>query len=623
MAFSTQKDFFHVPFMNETAELECKKACVKLKSYESSLDYRSWARDKTKQSKFLEDLVTCQLPVSIKENFNFFLKILIMPPVQLQLPNLSAGDSLLQCANIHLADYQKLMNIKDSLENQLQISNERLQTSNNENLKIKEILTTKLDSNTSKDFYNKIQQLTANGKLNKNEENEMLKIQQKIENLQKAYEIFQAENNYLRRLIEKLSLRATITDLPSTDNETSNDIKYLQKEINSLRKECKLLRGIEDDYLRKKFDVGGQPTTITDEDAKNIKMIIEERNDLRKKCKSLQTLESKVVELQNKTQAQGSNLEAQGSYINQMETEMEKCHAYYKNELQQIGFREKCLKEQLKDLQNELIMAKCQLQKMESQQMELCGLRNELAKRDLALHDYDCQYQQLMGVVKEFQALKLQGLQDNQTQTCQDMLDDLAFFTHATLEEIMNELKRRGCSKDQYESAVQASGLAHRMGGVSTNEEISHLQHELERIKAERDNMCSEALRRLQELEAENECLKQDNCQLRESTKDADDKLSKMLKKVEHLDGELNQNKDELRKSVHELSEAKRLVEDISSVQLQNLQLANAVGAINSRDDEKIIDDLRRQLDDEMAKLKACQAENQKLGKQVNERDKE
>lgn len=69
MAFSTQKDFFHVPFMNENVEYGCKKACVKLKSYDSSIDDRSWAINEKKQSKFLIDLVACQLPVS---SFFFF-----------------------------------------------------------------------------------------------------------------------------------------------------------------------------------------------------------------------------------------------------------------------------------------------------------------------------------------------------------------------------------------------------------------------------------------------------------------------------------------------------------------------------------------------------------------------
>lgn len=65
MAFSTQKDFFHVPFMNQTMEYECRRACVKLKSYESTIDDRSWAMDEAEPSRFLYDLVKCNTPVSV------------------------------------------------------------------------------------------------------------------------------------------------------------------------------------------------------------------------------------------------------------------------------------------------------------------------------------------------------------------------------------------------------------------------------------------------------------------------------------------------------------------------------------------------------------------------------
>uniref|UniRef100_W8AJK4 Uncharacterized protein n=1 Tax=Ceratitis capitata TaxID=7213 RepID=W8AJK4_CERCA len=63
MAYSTQKEFFHVPFMNETVDYECLKACVKLKTYQSTIDDRSWAMDESLQSRFLSDLITCQTPV--------------------------------------------------------------------------------------------------------------------------------------------------------------------------------------------------------------------------------------------------------------------------------------------------------------------------------------------------------------------------------------------------------------------------------------------------------------------------------------------------------------------------------------------------------------------------------
>jgi len=67
MAFSTQKDFFNVPFLDETVEFECVDHCLKIKTYGSTFDDRSWAAGDTQQSKFLYDLVNCLTPgVSIK-----------------------------------------------------------------------------------------------------------------------------------------------------------------------------------------------------------------------------------------------------------------------------------------------------------------------------------------------------------------------------------------------------------------------------------------------------------------------------------------------------------------------------------------------------------------------------
>lgn len=63
MAFSTQKIFFHVPFMNETYRFECKNPCVKLKRYASSSDERAWSANDTRKSKFLVDLVACHTPI--------------------------------------------------------------------------------------------------------------------------------------------------------------------------------------------------------------------------------------------------------------------------------------------------------------------------------------------------------------------------------------------------------------------------------------------------------------------------------------------------------------------------------------------------------------------------------
>jgi len=63
MAFSTQKEFFHVPFSNETYEFECIDSCVKLKSYPSTIDDRSWSANEDKKSQFVAGLVACNSPI--------------------------------------------------------------------------------------------------------------------------------------------------------------------------------------------------------------------------------------------------------------------------------------------------------------------------------------------------------------------------------------------------------------------------------------------------------------------------------------------------------------------------------------------------------------------------------
>lgn len=284
----------------------------------------------------------------IEWNSNKYLKFFfqnLIPP----LIHLNPGDSLLQCANIHLADYQKLLKIKTNLEKELEVSNERLKTAKEENKKIQEILKNKLDSNVSKDFYNKIQKLTSNGKLNKNEENELLQIYQKMENICKAYEILQAENNYLKRLIEKLTERVKLENI-TIQPEKSSDVGYLQKELNKVRKECLMLRQIEEEYQKIKQDTGKLPS-ITEQDAENIKAIIKERNSLREKCKSFKALEQQVKMLEKKAeQAQqevaelSSLVSNKSQHIDKMAGEMQNMQKYYEEQNQGSCFREEVLK---------------------------------------------------------------------------------------------------------------------------------------------------------------------------------------------------------------------------------------------------------------------------------------
>lgn len=52
-----------MPFMNESLEFECQEVCVKLKTYPSTFDDRSWAANEDKKSRFVSDLVSCNTPM--------------------------------------------------------------------------------------------------------------------------------------------------------------------------------------------------------------------------------------------------------------------------------------------------------------------------------------------------------------------------------------------------------------------------------------------------------------------------------------------------------------------------------------------------------------------------------
>lgn len=248
-----------------------------------------------------------------------------------------------------------MLKIKTTLEKQLEVSNERLQTAKEENKKIIQILNSKLDSNTAKIFYNKIQTLLAAGKLNKNEENEMLQIYQKIENMYKAHEILQAENYYLKRVIEKLSRRVTLDNI-TTQPEKSEDIAYLQREINNLRKECLMLRQMEDDYQRlsQQEQTANKLPSINEQDAENIKAVIKERNSLREKCKAFEALQQEVKKLEQKAleankvaNELSSSLSQQSQYVDKIEGEMQNMQKYYEDKQQNACFRDECLKVKL------------------------------------------------------------------------------------------------------------------------------------------------------------------------------------------------------------------------------------------------------------------------------------
>ncbi|XP_014103421.2 uncharacterized protein [Bactrocera oleae] len=737
MAFSTQKEFFHVPFMNETVDYECRKACVKLKTYQSTIDHRSWAMDESLQSRFLSDLITCQTPVGGfgdgdgDDEYDYAFDgdetgaagrthghnigairgggrtggrpnsgYVGEPGTRgdegagpsgrgrmggtggggprgggpggggpggggpsggspgggglggggpgsgfpgsadgrrgkLGQSGLISADSVIACANEQMGRMQELLLHKKNLEKQLEVSNERLKVSNMENDKIKAIMNNKFDSSHSKDFYNKIQKLTSSGKISKGEENELLQIYNKFEDMSKAYEILQAENAYLKRLMEKLSSGASFEAL-KVEPEKSNDIAYLQNEVNKLRKELSILRKFEHDKLKGTMD--SNRNKMSDQDAETLKAIMKERNALREKCKTFKDLETKVYELQKMAKeadkmsdSLSNDLDSQSKHINEMEREMKQMQDYYEDQIDKHKFNEDILRCQLNEMKEDLIRACCSAQKAECLQVENVTLRNELMRREMALNDYNCQYNQLMSVIDELQNNAIQNLHDTQTQTCTDYMDDLTFFARATLNEIKKEIKKRGGDGDKIGGPAITDGLSpdeccaelQRLHDIvqQLTRQNEYLQNNVQKAA---EDFCADAFKKLREME-EKYKKAQDDISYLKKDKDAlnmhaMDKLNEFSDRVDKMGTDVGKAAKDTAYIDRDLKESMKLVKEISDIQLKNAQLSNAVNALNTRDDQSIIDDLRRQLLEEQAKNKKCQEENKKLRELLEKR---
>ncbi|XP_017847963.1 keratin, type II cytoskeletal 5 isoform X2 [Drosophila busckii] len=438
MAFSTQKEFFHVPFMNESVEYECQEVCVKLKSYPSTFDDRAWAADDEKKSRFVSDLVSCNAPLTAgrpgdgagagagrggrggRGPEGRTLGAKGKRPGQGQGQgkgkgqggpddNLMMGDSLIHAADETLGRVKELMVKNNLLQKQLDDSKDRLVTAKEENAEIKRIMNQRYDPEKSKALKKKIKELEDAKKIDPRDAQELNALQQSIDDMNKAHDILEAENSQLKRLVEKQSKRVPMESI-KIDPEKSNDVNYLQNKIDNLGKELALLRQAEDECMRQAQAAGAElGQQLGDSDVDNIAKILAERDSLRRKLKSLAALEDKVNKLQQKAdQADytsgdlAQNLNEQNRYINDMENEMQDMQKYYENEVEQTKYNEQVLKCRCKELKDQVVTLQPAVQRVECQQLEIDVLRNELRKRDIALNAYDCQYQQLMYKTKSF-----------------------------------------------------------------------------------------------------------------------------------------------------------------------------------------------------------------------------
>ncbi|XP_032312049.1 laminin subunit beta-1-like [Drosophila ananassae] len=362
MAFSTQKEFFHVPFMNEVEEFDCLESCVKLKSYPSNIDDRSWSASQEKKSRFVADLIACNSPVIGKrtENGNALKKSVptSLGPEEEYGSSLLLRDSLINTADDTIRRMQDIMFKNNMLQQKLDESDDKLIVANEENAEILRILSERYNPDKSELLKKKIKELADEKKIDPEDEKQLNDLQMSIVDMIKAHDILEAENSNLKRLIEKQSVRCTLDSI-EVDPEKSTDLQYLQNKINRMGKELVLLRKTEDDLMKKcaklseieKSNDIERSNFSPEKDVSNIQRILAERDALRKKCKNLESLGDKINQLEQKANEAENisgdledNLNQQSQYINEMQLEMQDMQNYYENEVDKAKGNEEILK---------------------------------------------------------------------------------------------------------------------------------------------------------------------------------------------------------------------------------------------------------------------------------------
>ncbi|XP_041447530.1 coiled-coil domain-containing protein 6 [Drosophila obscura] len=417
MAFSTQKEFFHVPFKNETiASRDCPDACVKLKSYPSTIDDRSWSANEKQKSRFVAELVACTAAAGGAGGAGRGADSAGQGPSGGRSlaaddygSNLVVGDSLINAADDTIGRMQSLMVKNNILKEKLADSNDQLKTAQQESAEIKRIMAQRYDPDRSKALKKKVKELSDAKKIDPKDEQELNELMRAIDDMNKAHDILEAENGTLKRLIEKQSKRSNLESI-KIEPEKSSDIPYLQKKIESLGKELILLRQAEDECMKAAGNQsGGKHAFSPEKDVGNIQKILAERDALRKKCKALTMLNEKVTKLKNQAETaehvQGDledNLKHHDQYISDMQQEMEDMQNFYEGEVDKVKGNEELLLCRCNEMKQQLAVVQSNAQKAECQTMEIDVLRNELRKRDIAISAYGTQYEQLMAKAKLF-----------------------------------------------------------------------------------------------------------------------------------------------------------------------------------------------------------------------------
>ncbi|EDW38814.1 GL13750 [Drosophila persimilis] len=411
MAFSTQKEFFHVPFKNTTTPNRECQTCVKLKSYPSTIDDRSWSANENQKSRFVAELVACNVPANTGGPGSSSSGPLVQrsAPTDEYGSNLVVGDSLINAAGNTLSRMESLMIKNNILKEKLASSNEQLKTAKEESAEIKRIMGQRYDPDKSKALKRKVKELADANKIDAKDEQELNDLMRAIDDMNKAHDILEAENANLKRLIDKQSKRCNLESV-QIEPEKSTDIPYLQNKIENLGKELVLLRQAEDEYMKAAGHQSGSKYSFSPEkDVGNIQKILAERDALRKKVKALAMLNDTVNKLKDQAETAHhvngdleDNLKQQNQYINDIQQEMEDMQDFYEGEVDKAKGIEEMLLCRCNEMKKQLAVVQTTVQQADCNAMEIDVLRNELRKRDAALSAYGIQYEQLMTKAKLF-----------------------------------------------------------------------------------------------------------------------------------------------------------------------------------------------------------------------------
>lgn len=313
-------------------------------------------RKRRKKSRFVADLVACNIPVSGRSGGEAHVVGNTIPSSgqtnQFE-SNLDLGDSLIIAADNTISRLQDLLIKNHIIENKYADSSDNLIPVKKETPEMMRIMTQRYNTENRQNLKVKIKQLSDAHKISMQDESELNEIHQAVDDLYTAHEIVGAENAYLKRLIQKQSLRCRLESL-KIDPEKSNDVQYLQEKINNLAKEVSLLRQSENEIIKTGTGTGvgsGENAFSPENDFSNIQRILAERDALHKKCKHLEELSNMVNILEQKAseaeQLSGDledNLSQQNQYIKDMQQEMQDMQNYYENEIDKGKGNEEVLK---------------------------------------------------------------------------------------------------------------------------------------------------------------------------------------------------------------------------------------------------------------------------------------